>query len=89
MGRNINKMMSLDNNMEKEAGFRGGYLQSTTDQVDVHGVQRSTNSRQMGPITCYKCGQKGHIASGCRIRTDFQRRPLNFKKSTPGDEELT
>lgn len=69
-------------------GSRGDYQQFTTGQGDVDEVQKSTSYRKKGPITCHKCGQEGHITIGSRVRTDFQRRPLNYKKSTPGEEEL-
>ncbi|XP_071112991.1 uncharacterized protein [Haliotis cracherodii] len=28
---------------------------------------------------CYRCGYPGHIASGCRVRLDHLRRPLNWQ----------
>ena len=37
---------------------------------------------------CYKCGQKGHIAIGCRVRTDHRKAHLNYRKPTSGDKGL-
>ena len=30
-----------------------------------------------GPI-CYRCGQEGHLAVGCRVILDHRRKPLNY-----------
>ena len=32
---------------------------------------------QPGPI-CYRCGQEGHLAVGCRVILDHRRKPLNY-----------
>ena len=68
-------------------GNRGSqYQQESTGYSDFEEEPRGSKSR--GPIVCYRCGQEGHIARGCRVRTDFLRQPLNFKESTSGDEGL-
>lgn len=49
---------------------------------------RPTNpqwKQQSDPVICYKCGQEGHIALGCRVRLDH----LNARWSNPGDKDLT
>ena len=33
------------------------------------------------PVVCYRCGYPGHIAIGCKVRLDHQRKPLNWKGS--------
>ena len=38
--------------------------------------------------TCYKCGQKGHVAFGCRVRMDHRKAHLNYRKPTSGDKGL-
>ena len=35
---------------------------------------------------CYHCGQTGHIALGCRTRTDYRQRNLNGQVPMPRDE---
>ena len=62
------------------------YQQETTGYLEYEEEPRGSKSR--GPIICYRCGQEGHIARGCRVRTDFLRQPLNSKESTSGGEEL-
>lgn len=39
-------------------------------------------------IVCFKCGQEGHIAVGCRVRTDHRRGTLNYNRPNPGAEGL-
>uniref|UniRef100_A0A8W8JGL6 CCHC-type domain-containing protein n=1 Tax=Magallana gigas TaxID=29159 RepID=A0A8W8JGL6_MAGGI len=49
---------------------------------------RPTNpqwKQQSDPVICYKCGQEGHIALGCRVRLDH----LNARWSNPRDKGLT
>lgn len=49
---------------------------------------RPTNpqwKQQSDPVICYKCGQEGHIALGCRVRLDH----LNARWSNPRDKDLT
>ncbi|XP_062606590.1 paraneoplastic antigen Ma3 homolog [Saccostrea cucullata] len=43
--------------------------------------------RRSGSVVCYKCGQEGHIAVGCRVRVDH-RRNLNYRWPNPGDKGL-
>lgn len=44
--------------------------------------------QQPNNITCYRCGQEGHIAVGCRVRTDHRRGHLNFSRPNPGVKDL-
>lgn len=80
-------------------GYRGGYRQysrgyrqypSSQQPKDTEDVATEVrNSRVRDPPTCYKCGQVGHVAIGCRVLVNHRRQGLNFNRSTPGDEGLT
>lgn len=54
--------------------------------ADLPEQQRNQNQ---GKIVCYRCNQEGHVAIGCRVRTDHQRRPdhLNSNRPNPGAED--
>lgn len=46
-------------------------------QEDQYGGQKGSQDDK-GDIVCYKCGQVGHIALGCRVRTDhLKQKNLN------------
>lgn len=51
-------------------GYRGGY--NNQRQGTGRGV-----FGQNGLPVCYRCGQEGHVQSGCRVRTDHLRQNLN------------
>ena len=51
---------------------------------DMPQQQRSPDKKV---TVCYKCGQEGHIAIGCRVRTDH-RRSLNYSRPNPGAKDL-
>ena len=44
-----------------------------------------SSNDSISEVTCHRCGQKGHIQLGCRVRLDHQgrqfNRPLNFNAS--------
>ena len=75
--------MNLDNNIGEEEVMVLEVIINNLLQV------KDMLMRYKGvPNTCHKCGQDRHMAIGCRVRTDFQRRLLNYKKSTARYEEL-
>lgn len=45
------------------------------------------SSHRSDQIICYRCGQEGHIAIGCRVRVDHKK-DLNFRLPNPGDKGL-
>ena len=51
----------------------------------VHTPMNRQRRQPSDPVICYKCGQEGHIAVGCRVRVDH----LNTGWSNPGDKDLT
>lgn len=51
-------------------GYRGGY--NNQRQGTGRGI-----FGQNGLPVCYRCGQEGHVQSGCRVRTDHLRQNLN------------
>lgn len=74
----------------QERGYRGGYRQyprfpqpQTTDVA-----KEPQSSRVREPPTCYRCGQVGHIAVGCRVLVNHRRQALNYNTSAPGDKGL-
>lgn len=73
-------------------GYRGGYRQYPSSQQPnkdtEDAVTELRDSRARDPPTCYKCGQVGHVAIGCRVLVNHRRQGLNFNRSTPGDEGL-
>ena len=48
--------------------------------------QRSTSEDGDAAIVCYRCGQAGHVALGCRVRTDHLRH-LNDVSPLQGGEQ--
>ena len=52
------------------------YDRSTRQHGSQHSTPRQQND-QHGPC-CYRCGQEGHVAVGCRVRLDHVRKPQDF-----------
>ena len=77
----------------RNQGYKGGYTQyartAQSQETEDNETKESHNYRVREPTTCYKCGQVGHVAIGCRVLVNHRRQSLNYNRSTPGDEELT
>lgn len=65
----------------QESGYRGGYRQyprfpqpQTTRDV----AKERQSSRVRESPTCYRCGQVGQIAVGCRVLVNHRRQALNY-----------
>jgi len=58
---------------------RGRYQEERRDQSDDGQERKSRNTE----VICYRCGQEGHIALGCRVRTDHLKN-LNEDLPLPG-----
>lgn len=67
-------------------GARGSYQMPQTE-VDDSGAPDSRYQSREEP-ECYTCGQKGHIAIGCRVRMDHSKAHLNYRKPASGGEGL-
>jgi hypothetical protein len=50
--------------------------QHTPPRQPTHDDRQYHAGNRVAP-TCFRCGQLGHIARGCRTRLDHMRRPLN------------
>jgi len=66
-------------------GYRGRWQEPRQRDDDVRKETTSGNDSKDGDIVCFKCGQIGHIALGCRVRTDHLKH-LNAALPVPGDE---
>ena len=71
---------------QRGQGFGRGFIQQQQreqhqqDTSDyVHSTPKYTES---GDPICMRCGQEGHIALGCRVRLDHQRKSLNLRGPT-------
>ncbi|KAK7461209.1 hypothetical protein BaRGS_00038744 [Batillaria attramentaria] len=78
-------------------------LQKQRDPVGVRGQQQFKNAGPSGQQTqasgqpgrrkqgdgpvCYRCGEKGHIRAGCKVRLDHSARRLNETGSTVRDSQ--
>ena len=71
----------------RQGGYRGFSQAVRMPQSDIE-PGASRYQRPDEEPACYKCGQKGHIAIGCRVRTDHRKAHLNYRKPTSGDKGL-
>ena len=64
------------------------YQQQQQPQYQQQQQQQGTTQQNRAyrkDIQCYRCGQYGHIARGCRIRMDHSKKDLNTKRPMEGD----
>lgn len=70
-GRTYNGGRGSHRGFRGRGGRRGrGRWQKQDDQQDSQRAEQSPKSGKDEDIECYRCKQKGHIALGCRVRTD-------------------
>ena len=63
---------------------RGRNFNSNTRYKQNHsGPQTHTSDNT---VTCFRCGQEGHVKSGCRNKYNKDGKPLNFKGSMTKDQ---
>lgn len=80
---------SYSGRQENRQGHRGSYARSGNSQGGrqyfddqfYSGQQDRYNDYDNNEPTCYRCGQKGHLALGCRVIIDH-RRGLNSRRPT-------
>ena len=80
-GRNYRR--GYNGRRSRGRGFGRGFTQQQQHQDEtadyMHSKPRYTEN---GDPICMRCGQEGHIALGCRVRLDHQKKNLNFSGPT-------
>ena len=71
-----NSQRSYNNQGKQNWKKREGNRDTYTDRRRESDANARDDPREREYI-CWKCGQPGHIAIGCKVRTDHQRKPLN------------
>ena len=77
----IQSMSTKMNEMRQEINDVRTRYQGDRRDSDQGNYSRGNDKQQRGDITCFKCGQKGHVAVGCRVRLDHKKN-LNSKGPT-------
>ncbi|KAK3097682.1 hypothetical protein FSP39_012084 [Pinctada imbricata] len=77
------------NRQRGQQNFRGGYQQNISGgyqqnfsggyQQPYHPYYENNYDSTQEPL-CYRCGQPGHLALGCRVILDHRRKPLNYDR---------
>ena len=82
-----NESMSGGTSDYRKRGHRGYPSETSHNNVDDRQSYRYHPQPHQQPSqvqddrrvpTCYRCGQPGHIVIGCRVRTDFLKKPQDF-----------
>lgn len=71
----------------KKGQSRGRGYSHRLPEPNAFPASSEESAPESDKVICYRCGQEGHIAIGCRIRIDHKK-PLNFKSPNPGDKGL-
>lgn len=77
----IQSMSTKMNEMREEINEVRTRYQGERHNSDQGNYSRGKDKQQGKDITCFKCGQKGHVAVGCRVRLDHKK-DLNSKGPT-------
>ncbi|XP_062566718.1 uncharacterized protein LOC134229024 [Saccostrea cucullata] len=68
---------------------RPQYAEMPTPPEVMSDPAPATRDQQKGKIVCFRCHQEGHLAIGCRVKLDHQRKQghLNSNRPNPGVED--
>ena len=80
-GRNYRR--GYNGRRSRGQGFGRGFTQQQQHQDETADYMHTTpRYTENGDPICMRCGQEGHIALGCRVRLDHQKKNLNFSGPT-------
>ena len=88
----IKQLATKVDTMQKEWKSFAGTPNAPRQSMDSHPPQqwrrdqnpRPTHPVPSGGLTCWRCGEKGHVRSVCRVRLNHSRRELNGRRSADG-----
>ena len=78
MDAKMNQMKEDIDDVRKRSQDYQGQGQQYRQKDKKKGQSRENESDR--EITCYRCGQVGHVKSGCRVRLDHSKKDLNSSR---------
>ncbi|XP_070175583.1 paraneoplastic antigen-like protein 5 [Littorina saxatilis] len=78
--QNFEELRSAIRQIEQDSSCQASKNSANYQNQRGRGRGRGANSqqhRQTGDIICHRCGEKGHIRVGCRVRVDHSKQVLN------------